>query len=783
MPSPRLRIGLHVTCRKFDCLYWNARITRKFVSSDASSPYENRRREFAKEIDCLPESRASHRLFKFLECKTHQNPLDQLVASPVPPPGGYQFELSETQIRHCLDAMLATFCLHVESRIASLIGQGFYTIGPCGEEALSSIGCAVMRQDSLALHYRHMSANITRQLVQGASLGDIILDRARAYTVSRDDPVTGGVHCSIGSDPSQYKDPGAGDFIVTSTLSSQCSPAVGRALGYSLRQPRHSRSVSMVTLGDGSVHNHHFWSAFHLSRHARHKHVKCPVVFGVSDNGLSISYKTGGYVDSLFGNDPLVPLFRVNGNDVMDVYDKTMSALVYARTMSAPVVILYKNIIRRFGHAATDRQQAYLDTDDIRKMADNIVLESSIQQIVEVLSATSYAEVRDRLFEIEDLTRTAFALVSQEEKVTRSDMLNRVSAPAGTWHPTRHQVASSGPGKRDVMRKQMNRVIAEVMEEDETVIYLGEDVCHGGYYVVTEGIEEKFPGRIIDFPPDETSLLGAAMGFSQVGLTPIVEIPYAKYLDCGADMFYEIAISNWLSNGKCKNGMIIRLQGFGRGLFGGNFHTTNILPHAPPGVDVVCYSNGEDYVRGFRNAIAQAQAGRVVMIVDCTSLLNLRHLHGKDREWERAYPEPDENGSLGFDEVRCYGKGGKFCIVTFGNGVVTVLQARLDMYRAGVIEAENDVDIVDCPYISSLPEGLADIISRYEGVLFVDICKEGPGGSIMPAYAAAMRQRNILPEKWQVLMSPRTYNPLGSICTFLNTTDITEGFERLKSQT
>ena len=67
---------------------------------------------------------------------------------------------------------------------------------------------------------------------------------------------------------------------------------------------------------------------------------------------------------------------------------------------------------------------------------------------------------------------------------------------------------------------------------------------------------------------DETSLLGAAMGFSQVGLTPIVEIPYAKYLDCGADMFYEIGITNWLSNGQQPNGMVVRLQGFDRGLFG-----------------------------------------------------------------------------------------------------------------------------------------------------------------------------------------------------------------------
>ena len=77
------------------------------------------------------------------------------------------------------------------------------------------------------------------------------------------------------------------------------------------------------------------------------------------------------------------------------------------------------------------------------------------------------------------------------------------------------------------------------------------DVRHGGYYLITDGIYKKFgPKRIIDFPPDETTLLGCALGFSQLGILPIVEIPYIKYFDCGIDIFYEIAIQYWLTNGK-----------------------------------------------------------------------------------------------------------------------------------------------------------------------------------------------------------------------------------------
>lgn len=119
------------------------------------------------------------------------------------------------------------------------------------------------------------------------------------------------------------------------------------------------------------------------------------------------------------------------------------------------------------------------------------------------------------------------------------------------------------------------------------------------YYLVTDGLVRKYPGRVVDFPPDETSLVGAAIGFSQAGILTVLEIPYSKYLDCASDMFNEAVIANWLTNGRQPNGMVIRLQGFDKGIFGGNFHTHNMI-NIPPGLDVVCFSNGRDYVRGMR---------------------------------------------------------------------------------------------------------------------------------------------------------------------------------------
>lgn len=472
------------------------------------------RQDYHKEIAALPEQAGMARLESFLGDKIAGSQKWKEVLPPTPPKEGYKYLMNQDEIRMTLDAALATFCLHVESRIVALVGSGYYTIGPCGEELLSAIGLSLQDQDDAALHYRHLGASLARQIKRRGreDLDQILLDRARGYTVSKHDPVTGGVHCSIGSHtPDQGR-----DYLVTSTLASQCPSAVGRALGYSLaakqkvlkRTNRQDKPVSFVTVGDGSIHNHHFWSAFHLARHARHRSIQCPIVFGISNNGMSISYETKDYVNTLFGNDPIVRLFEADASDMMQVFSQTKAATEYARQRSAPAVIVYQNITRRFGHAASDRQHAYLGKynsipvfcictdqwvsqllleglEQIQAMAESDVLERAVVQAVEVFNVATYAEVRDRLDEIRSITRDAFSKASAEERVTRDDMMKRVSQPLVSCSAlpssitVRSKEKSSSeslqrPKKKvDVMRKHMTRVLEESLAEDESVVYLG----------------------------------------------------------------------------------------------------------------------------------------------------------------------------------------------------------------------------------------------------------------------------------------------------------------------
>jgi hypothetical protein len=179
------------------------------------------------------------------------------------------------------------------------------------------------------------------------------------------------------------------------------------------------------------------------------------------------------------------------------------------------------------------------------------------------------------------------------------------------------------------------------------------------------------------------------------------------------------------------------------------------------------------------------------MSIDCTHLLNLRHVLSQDRAWERTYPiadDSDSSGMMGFDDIRCHdsnttrtGRRQRHAIVTYGNGVVTALQSRAALL-AKEEHQHHEIDIIDCPYLSDIPQGLKEVLPRYEKVLFADICKQGPGSSVLSNTAIALHRDGLLPSRssdWAVVNAPRCYNPLGSTVTFLNVDDIVDAYLKL----
>ena len=133
--------------------------------------------------------------------------------------------------------------------------------------------------------------------------------------------------------------------------------------------------------------------------------------------------------------------------------------------------------------------------------------------------------------------------------------------------------------------------IAQEMERDERVVFLGEDVAAaGGVFKATVGLLEKFgPRRVRDTPISEQAILGAAMGAAMTGLRPIAEIMFSDFLAvCWDIVANEIAKTRYMTNGQITLPLVIRTAN-GAGSHFGAQHSQAVenWAMAVPGIKVV----------------------------------------------------------------------------------------------------------------------------------------------------------------------------------------------------
>jgi len=149
-------------------------------------------------------------------------------------------------------------------------------------------------------------------------------------------------------------------------------------------------------------------------------------------------------------------------------------------------------------------------------------------------------------------------------------------------------------------RDAVARAIAQEMERDERVVFLGEDVGKpGGVFKSTVGLYEKFgPKRVRDTPISEQAILGAAMGAAMTGLRPIAEIMFSDFLAVCFDFIAnEIPKARYMTNGQTGCPLVVR-TGNGAGSRFGAQHSQSVENWAMmiPGLKVVAPSTPADMI-------------------------------------------------------------------------------------------------------------------------------------------------------------------------------------------
>jgi len=148
-------------------------------------------------------------------------------------------------------------------------------------------------------------------------------------------------------------------------------------------------------------------------------------------------------------------------------------------------------------------------------------------------------------------------------------------------------------------RQAVARGLAQELEHDARVVFLGEDVASaGGVFKATGGLAGRFPGRVLDTPISEQAILGAAMGAAMTGLRPVAEIMFSDFLAvCWDILANQIAKTRYMTDGQVSLPLVVRTAN-GGGLRFGAQHSQSVenWAMAIPGLKVVAPSTPRDVV-------------------------------------------------------------------------------------------------------------------------------------------------------------------------------------------
>jgi pyruvate/2-oxoglutarate/acetoin dehydrogenase E1 component len=149
-------------------------------------------------------------------------------------------------------------------------------------------------------------------------------------------------------------------------------------------------------------------------------------------------------------------------------------------------------------------------------------------------------------------------------------------------------------------REAVARGIAQEMQRDPDVVFLGEDIGKaGGVFKSTVGLYEQFgPSRVRDTPISEQAILGAAMGAAMTGLKPIAEIMFSDFIAvCFDYLANHYSKSRYMTAGQVSCPLVVRTAN-GGGLRFGAQHSQSVENWCMmiPGLKVVAPSTPADVV-------------------------------------------------------------------------------------------------------------------------------------------------------------------------------------------
>ena len=462
---------------------------------------------------------------------------------------------------------------------------------------------------------------------------------------------------------------GTNEFRIVGMIS-HLGPQMGVADGIALaHRIRKENKVTAVFTGEGGTSEGDFHEAMNVA-----SVWDLPVLFCIENNGYGLStpteeqYRCRHLADRGAGYG--MEAYRIDGNNILEVYTKVSELAESMRTDPRPVLLEFSTFRMRGHEEASGTKYVPDELMAFWALRDPIENYRNFLLAEEVLSEEKDSRMREQITEnIRDNLQTAFdeAPVTFNEEKELLDVYGSFDYKETPPGHTRHSIR---------FVDAVSRGLGQAMERFDDLVLMGQDIAgYGGVFKITDGFVSRFgKERVRNTPICESAVISAAMGLSVSGMKAVVEMQFADFISSGFN-----PVVNYLAKVHYRWGqradVVIRMP-CGAGVGAGPFHsqTNEAWFTKTPGLKVVYPA----YPYDAKGLLATA-------IEDPNPVLFFEH----KGLYRSVYQEvPEDYYTLPFGKASLLREGTDITIISYGMGVHWALE---------VLDAGEDIsaDVID----------------------------------------------------------------------------------------
>jgi len=580
----------------------------------------------------------------------------------------------------------------IEEKMLLLLRQGKISkwFSGIGQEAIS-VGCSAVLEDDEWVFPMHRNLGVFTSR-------NIPLRRLFAQWQGKPSGFTQGRDRSFHFGTKEYKIWG-----MISHLGPQLSLASGIGMAHKMSG---EQNMTIAFTGEGGTSEGEFHEALNVA-----SVWQLPVIFAIENNGYGLStpaseqYKCEHLADRGLGYG--MKSYRVDGNNILEVYNTVQKIAKKIRKKPEPVLIEFETFRMR-GHEEASGTK-YVPKKLMDKWAQKDPISNYEAYLLDegIIDQDFILNNRESIKE-EINIELAFAYDAEELTVDTDKEYREIYAP-----PTTATTSAGNDVKEMRFIDAISDGLNEAMEKWDNTVLMGQDIAdYGGVFKITDGFKDRYGGdRVRNTPLCESAIIGIGLGLSMKGYKPMVEMQFADFVTCGFNQIVNNLAKihyRWGHNAD----MVIRMPS-GGGVGAGPFHsqTNEAWFASTPGLKIVYPSNPTD-AKGL--LLAAFEDPNPVMFFEHKAMY---------RSLTEDVPEGFYTTEIG-KGIRTQA-GDQISIVTYGMGVHWAKEA--------CQELNVSADIIDLRTIQPLDYGIIDDTVKRTNkciVLHEDSLFGGIGGEI-----------------------------------------------------